>query len=352
MFTQELLAGLVAFLATGAFIHVFSPLSRRIGLVDTPRGHKAHQGSVPLVGGVAMFCGTLFAVLAPAIPLSELKPLFAGSALLVIVGVLDDFHELGPHTRFAAQIAAALLMTLLGNVTLIDLGALVGPDVATLGVWSIPFTVFSAVGVVNAFNMQDGMDGLAGGLALIAFTVLGISAWQAGLAGSAVLLLTLSSAVAAFLLFNLRTPGRRQALVFMGNAGSLFLGFALAWFSIGLTQGDRAPLDPATALWIAAIPLMDTVGIMVRRLLHGRSPLLPDREHLHHLLYRLGFSVNEAVIAVLSASALLSAIGIAAQGVGIPERYRFGAFLGLFAIYLLVVELQWLRLNQRPAPAH
>jgi UDP-GlcNAc:undecaprenyl-phosphate/decaprenyl-phosphate GlcNAc-1-phosphate transferase len=348
---QEIFACSIAFLATGAVIHALSPLSRRIGLVDSPRGHKAHQGIVPLVGGIAMFCGLLFAILALQVPLSDFKPLFAAAALLVIVGVLDDFHELGPHTRFTAQIGAALLMTLWGNVQLQDLGALVGPEVVTLGAWSIPFTVFSAVGVVNAFNMQDGMDGLAGGLALIAFSVLGVAAWNAGISTSAVFLLTICSAVSAFLLFNMRIGGRQQAVVFMGNAGSLFLGFVLAWFLIGLSQGDDAPLDPATALWILAIPLMDTVGIMVRRILHGRSPLLPDREHLHHLLCQLGFSVNRTVMSVLAASVILSAIGLAAQILGVPERYRFAAFLAIFAVYLSVVELQWLRLNRQSAHA-
>ncbi len=343
---QGIAPWIVAFLATGSLIHVLAPLSRRIGLVDSPRGHKAHRGQVPLVGGVAMFCGFLFAILVPSVPLNELRPLFAGAALLVIVGVMDDFHELNPHSRFVAQIAAALLMSLWGGVALRDLGCLVGPEPAILGAWSIPFTLLSAVGVINAFNMQDGMDGLAGGLALIAFTLLGLAAWHAGLAVSALALVTLGGALLAFLLFNLRFNGRKQAIVFMGNAGSLFLGFVLAWFLVSLSQGDSAPLDPVTALWVVALPLMDTVGIMLRRTLHGRSPLLPDREHLHHLLCRLGLGVNRSLALVLGTSAALAAIGIAAQALEVAERYRFAAFLGLFALYFVAIELSWLRLNR------
>jgi UDP-GlcNAc:undecaprenyl-phosphate/decaprenyl-phosphate GlcNAc-1-phosphate transferase len=343
---QGIAAYLIAFLATGTLIHVLVPLSSRIGLVDRPRGHKAHQGRVPLVGGIAMFCGFLFAILAPATSLNELRPLFAGSALLVIVGVLDDFHELNPHSRFVAQIAAALLMSLWGGVALTDLGSLLGTEPLLLGPLSVPFTLFCTVGVINAFNMQDGMDGLAGGLALIAFSLLGLVSWQAGLTVSALALLTLSAAVAAFLLFNMRLGGRRQAIVFMGNSGSLFLGFALAWFLVRLSQGDTAPIDPVTALWIVALPLMDTVGIMLRRGLRGRSPLLPDREHLHHLLCRLGLGVNQALALALAVSAALAALGMTAQALEIAELYRFAAFLGLFAVYYTLVELLWMRLNR------
>jgi len=337
----------IAFLSTAALIHLLSPVARHIGLIDVPRGHKTHQGEVPLVGGIAMFCGFLFAILAVPVSLAELRPLFAGAALLVIVGVLDDFHELHPHSRFVAQIAAAALMTLWGGVTLQDLGHLLRPEPALLGPWAVAFTVFSVVGVINAFNMLDGMDGLAGGYALLAFTLLAAAALAAGVTVSAVALLTLGATVAAFLLANLRLWFRPRALVFMGNSGSLFLGLALAWFVVRLSQGEGRAIDPVTALWILAIPLMDTVGIMLRRTLHRRSPLLPDREHLHHLLRALGLSVNGALTVILGTGLVLAAAGFCAHWLGVPERYQFAAFLTLFSVYLVAMEVTWRRLNGR-----
>ncbi|HYN78021.1 MAG TPA: MraY family glycosyltransferase [Lamprocystis sp. (in: g-proteobacteria)] len=345
-----MIAYLTAFLATAALVYLLSPVARHIGLIDIPCGHKVHEGEVPLVGGIAMFCGFLFAILALPISLNELRPLFAGSALLVIIGVLDDFHELGPHTRFVAQISAASLMTLWGGNTLQDLGGLFGPEPTPLGDWAIPFTIFAVVGVINALNMLDGMDGLGGGYALMAFALLAITTLANGAAVSAMVLFTLSAAVGAFLLFNLRLGSRVQALVFMGNSGSLFLGFVLAWFVVGLSQGQQPAIDPVTALWILSIPLLDTVGIMLRRALHRRSPILPDREHLHHLLRALGLSVKRTVTVIIGSGALLAAGGLAAEWAGVPEQVRFGTFLSLFVAYLVAIEITWKQLNGRATP--
>ena len=339
----------IAFLATAALIHLLTPVAPRIGLVDQPRGHKTHSGSVPLVGGIAMFCGFLFAVLAAPVPLSGMRPLFAGLALLVIVGVLDDFHELAPHSRFAAQIGAALLMTLWGGVCLHDLGKLLGPETLLLGDWALPFTVFAVVGVINALNMLDGIDGLAGGYALLAFLLLGTSAAAAGQTPSAAALFTMAAATTAFLTANLRLPGRRRALVFMGNSGSLLLGFALAWFVVQLSQGESRAIAPVTALWVLAVPLMDTVGILLRRLLHRRSPLKPDREHLHHLLGALGLGVNATLGVILGSGLVLAALGYAAAGLRVAEQVQFAVFLALFACYLVALEVTWQRLaSQTP----
>lgn len=350
--TNGIAALLTAIIATAVLIHLLSPLARRIGLVDAPRGHKTHEGEVPLVGGLAMFCGFLFAVLIPQIPLTELRPLFAGSALLVIVGVLDDFHELAPNSRFVAQIGAGLLMVLWGGIALEDLGQLIGPEITTLGTWGIPFTIFSVVGVVNALNMLDGMDGLAGGLSLIVFSLLALTAFQSGDTANAIVLFLLAAVVFAFLLFNLRLPRRTKALVFMGDAGSMFLGFAMAWFLIDLSQPqvrtEVAVITPVTALWILALPLMDTVRIMLRRILGGRSPLVADREHLHHLLGRLGLGVTGCVTLILTLTALLAVTGLWAQSRGIPEHQMFAAFLALFAIYFAGMESVWRRLNRLP----
>ena len=330
-----------------ALVVVLSPLARRIGLVDAPRGHRQHQGEVPLVGGIAMFSGFLFAVLAMPMSLSAFRPLFAGAAVVLVVGLLDDFHELRPNTRFAAQIGAGLLMILWGHQTIPDLGPLVGDWAVQTGSWAIPFTLFSVVGVMNALNMQDGIDGLAGGQAALAFLVLAALAFGGGAAIHGSLLLTLASVTLGFLAYNIRLPGRARALVFMGDAGSLFLGFAVAWFVVDLSQVPDRALAPVTALWVLAIPLMDTVCIMLRRVARGRSPFLADREHLHHLLQALGLGVSGAVGLTLALSAVLVGIGYLAHRNGVPDRYMFGAFLGIFATYAVTMELTWGRINAR-----
>jgi UDP-GlcNAc:undecaprenyl-phosphate GlcNAc-1-phosphate transferase len=342
---QGLPAYLTAFIATLILIQMLARVAPQIGLVDLPGGHKRHEGQVPLIGGIAMFCGFLFGVLAIQEPLHAFRPLFAGAALLVIVGVLDDFRELGPRSRFLAQIGAGLAMTLWGGRILENLGPLLGNDDAILGGWAIPFTIFGVAGVINAVNMLDGVDGLAGGLAALAFLVLGAAAYHADVLSHANTLFVAASAAVAFLLFNMRRPGRRRATVFMGDAGSMFLGFVLAWFLVDLSQAPERVIAPVTALWILAVPLMDTVCIMFRRLLRGRSPFLPDREHLHHLLQRLGLSVGQSVWGIIVLSGVSAGFGLWVQSRGLPDRYQFASFLSIFGVYFLVMSLAWWRLG-------
>jgi len=339
------LACLTGLLVTIILVYILSPLARRIGLVDTPRAHKAHEGQVPLVGGLAMFCGFLLAVLVLPASLAAFRPLFAGLALLVIVGLLDDFRELGPNSRFVAQIGAGLIMVFWGGLSITTLGPLIGDWELQPGLVTVPFTVFAVVGVINAMNMQDGIDGLAGAQALIAFSTLAWTAFSGGATAHGVVLLVLASVTIGFLAFNLRLPGRPRAMVFMGDAGSMFLGFALAWFVVDLSQPPDRTLAPVTALWILAVPLMDTVCILLRRMARGRSPFLADREHLHHLLQAAGFSVAGSVILVMIIAACLAVGGLAAQYLGVPDRYMFVGFLILFALYATIMDLSWRRLG-------
>jgi len=160
---------------------------------------------------------------------------------------------------------AGLLMALGGGTVLADFGYLIMPDgVLSLGLLSVPITVFSTVGVINVVNMIDGLDGLAASLVLIASIALGIIiAWSGGNAWGIALLGLLSAAILAFLGFNRRLG--RQALVFMGDAGSLFLGFTLVWFLVDFSQGEQWSMALVTVLWLFAVPLIDTVSIMGRR---------------------------------------------------------------------------------------
>lgn len=343
-----------AVLATLILVQWITPLAPRIGLVDHPGGHRRHAAPVPLVGGIAMFCGFLFAVLLLNHPLNSYRPLFAGAALLVIVGLLDDFHELRPRDRFIAQGLAALLMGLWGGVVLHDLGALTGAGALKLGAWALPLTLFATVGVINAFNLCDGADGLAGGFALIALVLLALAAAAADHLDLPILLL-LAAVTGTFLVFNLRYPGQPRARIFMGDAGSLFLGFTLAWFLIGLSQGGpggQRVIAPVSALWLIALPLCDTVCMMLRRALRGRSPFLADRGHLHHLLPALGLSTARAVALLLVLAALLGAFGLLAPHLGVSEKALFLGFVALFVVHCILMELGWRAVAGAPGQGH
>ncbi|QBQ55959.1 MraY family glycosyltransferase [Nitrosococcus wardiae] len=331
----------LGFGVTALLIWVSTPLAFRIGLVDRPGGRKNHRVETPLVGGAAMFCGFLFAVLSINDSLSHLRPFFAGSALLVIIGILDDFRELPVWVRFLSQVIAALLMTVGGGVVVENLGFLFDAQEVHLGAWAVPFTVFGVVGVINAFNMSDGMDGLSGMYALTTLLFLAWAAANGGMGGDQRILLVLVSVVAGFLAFNYRFPGRHRALAFMGDAGSMFLGYALVWFLVSLSQKPAAPISPVTALWLVALPLLDTASITLRRILKGRSPFAPDREHFHHIFLVAGWSVPLAVNMMVTMAFTLAGLGFLGHYTGVSQWLMFYAFLGVFLVYFWGVRRAW-----------
>jgi UDP-GlcNAc:undecaprenyl-phosphate/decaprenyl-phosphate GlcNAc-1-phosphate transferase len=309
-------------------------------LVDRPGGRKAHARPTPLVGGVAMFTAFVVSTLTLGIHWPGYRHLIAGSLLLVVVGALDDARGLSPRLRFAAQIVASLLMAVGAGVVLDDFGQLLLPtQVFSLWVFAVPITLFSTVGVINAVNMTDGLDGLAASLILISIFGLGIIAWSRGeiqLIGGLILL---AGAILAFLLSNLRpnVPG----LVFMGDAGSLFLGFVLAWFLIEVSQGEHRLLPPVTALWLFALPLVDTISMMLRRILMGRSPFLADREHFHHVLLAAGFSPKQTLVLMVLLALAGVGVGLTGYFLGIEQRLMFLGFLSLFALHFWTIMRAW-----------
>ena len=331
---RYLLACVLGVGVTCVLLWALRPLATRIGLVDTASKQKLHKGNVVLIGGIAIFAALTVSTLARDISLPAFRSFLAVAALLVVVGFLDDLWQLPPQIRFAVQGTAALIMAVGGGVVVENLGAITGNGTVTLGPWAIPFTIFATVGVINALNMSDGIDGLAGGFSFIAFVLLGYVAMANGRVADASILGLLACSVGAFLLFNIRFPWRRRAVVFLGDAGSTFLGFALAWFAISLSQGEHRAMAPVTALWILALPLIDTVSILLRRVLSGRSPFSGDRDHLHHLLLMAGCGVNITNTVLLSGALILGALALFAHYYGMPEHLLFYSFLGLSLLQL------------------
>jgi UDP-GlcNAc:undecaprenyl-phosphate GlcNAc-1-phosphate transferase len=323
------------------FLWVIKPLACRVGLVDHPGGRKFHRHATPLIGGIAIFCAFFLILLTLNVSLGQWRSFFLASAVVFIIGMLDDFQETPTWVRFAAQIGASLLIVLWGGVNLESLGGLFSNQEVLLGAFVIPFSIFSSVGVINATNMLDGLDGLAGGLLLIFFgALLGLS-WHAGLVPDTKVLLLLCGSLAGFLLFNFRFTGERTASVFLGDAGSLFLGLAVTWFLIRFTQEPLNVLRPITAIWLFALPIMDTVAIMTRRMMLGRSPFSPDREHFHHILRVAGYSARATVFIILGISLLTTAIGLLGEWAGVPEFVMFYGFLLLFVIYFRGMQHAW-----------
>ena len=322
--------------------------AQQLGWVDRPSDRKHHRHAAPLTGGITMciaFC--LSWLLLPGKP-HAYTMLLTGMVLLTLIGVYDDLHSSRPVTRLLFQVGVVVLMAFQGEIILRDLGNLFGLGIVELGWTAILFTIFSIVGVINAFNMIDGLDGLAGGLALIA------AGWLIALNLAAPvpdphashILLTLMMVIAGFLCFNLRHPWRTYACVFMGDAGSTMIGFALGWFMVDLSQNSEnraAIMSPMTAIWILALPLLDTITIMVRRIRTGQSPFAADRQHLHHLLLRYGLPDGQVTLILLFIAALTGAVGVIAYWLDVPDYFQFYAFLAVSLLYYYKTYRLWAR---------
>jgi UDP-GlcNAc:undecaprenyl-phosphate GlcNAc-1-phosphate transferase len=345
-FVQALLACLL----TALLIVWLRRPAQRFGLLDHAGGRKRHGAPIPLTGGIAMSAGFAVTLLVSAPVLSQYAILLVAMALLVAIGLLDDLGEVSPRGKLGVELIAALFMTSWAGLYLIDLGDLFTRGPFELRNWGIPLTVFATVAVINGFNMLDGLDGLAGGLA---FGVLGFFALFAALLGEVnafKLLVVLLGAVAGFLLFNLPHPLRGARRTFMGDTGSLILGFVVAWFSVELTQRAGAHVPPVVMLWVVGLVLLDLLTVTLRRVIRRRDPALPDRGHIHHLLLRRGLDAPHALAWLLGSNLALGLLGTILWLAGVPDYVSFGGFLIVAALYLSLVLFPsrlWRRIPRR-----
>lgn len=326
------------FLLTVLITQCLRPIAARVGLLDFPGGRKTHVTATPMVGGIAIF-GALVIVssLSPG-TLEAFAAFLSMSAIILFMGVIDDAKELKPSLRMLGHSLVAIAMAIVADVQLHSLGELLYWGDIKLGILTIPVTVFATVGVINAINMADGIDGLSGGLTVVSMGFIAYMASSKGFTGTSEFLLLLICAIMAFLTLNFRRPFNRRALVYLGDAGSTMLGFMLAWLLIDSTQGQEPLFAPVYALWFMAVPLFDTVHLLIKRPLSGRSPFSPGTDHLHHALLARGYSSEMVVLLLLSASVLLGFIGIAGIYFGASESFMFHLFLGLFLVYFLLAD--------------
>ncbi len=299
-------------LLTALILWVLHPIALRHGLVDLPGGRKDHSHPTPITGGLAI----AIAIFVTAFAVNEFSQTFAafvaGALLLVVIGMVDDARDLRWPWRILAQVVAALVMIYWGGVRVDYVGPIFTDTPISLGPWAVPFTVVATVGLVNAVNMSDGTDGLAGSLCFVGLLMLGAAALYAGNESLFAKLLPILAAIGVFLTSNLRFASQRRAKVFLGNGGSAFLGFTIAWVAFRLTQSSAHPVSPVLAPWLLAPPLIDCLVLIVRRIKMGRSPFHADRDHIHHLLLDAGFTPTQVAMGL---SLLSLTLGVLAASV-------------------------------------
>lgn len=323
--------------------------AERWKLIDIPGGRKRHTMPVAVTGGIAITVATLIALAASFSAFGQYAAFFWGIVILALTGLLDDLGEIPAGAKMLAQVFAAVLMTSWGANFLINLGDLFATQPINTRLWAIPLTVFATVAVINAINMFDGLDGLAGGLAFAMFVFFAAFAVVVGDLNAAKITVVLAGAVAGFLFFNLPWRLRGRHRTFMGDSGSMVLGFTIAWFSVSLTQRDDAWVPPPVMLWVLGVLLMDVFTVTVRRLARRRSPIAPDRGHIHHMLIRRGFSPRRTVAILVGANILLGTVGTAQWLADVPDWWIFWSFLAVCAIYfaLFFMPFRLYRLRAR-----
>ncbi len=337
---EYLMPFITVFLVTCIVIKILNPIAQRVGLVDLPNERKMHVGAIPLIGGISIYISVLL-VSGFVFEHSQLFNLFLISAALILfIGVLDDKYDLSVRIRIVAQVIIASILIFGAGSYLTSLGNILYFFELKLGYVGVFVTVLAVIGAINAFNMVDGIDGLAGMLSLVTFSSLGLLFYLAGNEWFIVPILFIA-AIMGYLLFNLRWPFASLQKIFMGDAGSMLIGLTVVWLLVLGVEADTHVFAPVTALYLIGIPLMDMTAIMYRRINKGMSPFKPDRDHLHHIFERAGFSRKQTLIRITLASAILASVGICGELFLVPEWIMFVIFLVIFAFYNWALAHVW-----------
>lgn len=325
---------LIAFLIVIALIKLFKPISQRVGLVDTPDDRKQHAEPVPLIGGLAIFLTLVIVCQLFSVRGGVLNAYFCAAGLITLVGILDDRFDLSVRTRVIASFVASAIMVFWGRIYFENLGNLLGfGELVLPTLLAVPFTLVATFGVINAFNMMDGIDGLSSGVSAIALVAQMIMLDDSTPFDAIAIILV--AAISGFTLFNLQLFPRFSK-VFMGDAGSMLLGFTLISI-ICTTDQYSEDFHAVTGLYLLALPLMDMVATVIRRVRRRNNPFKGDRSHGHHRLQHRGFSHRQALGIMLTIALIFSVIGVVLHKIHAPQWLQFGLFLILFVLYYVGV---------------
>ena len=330
-----LIISIMASLAINSILRNFAK-EKKI-LVDIPdRSRKFHKRATPLTGGIGILLGVIIST-EIYLDMNNLKgympefsqQLYVASIPLLLLFLIDDFKNLRPLYRLIIQIILSLYVIFSTDVYLSNLGNLFGFGEIHLGALAIPFTIFCVVGIMNAFNMIDGINGLCAGSAIIALLFIG---FFSGLMYDSVLIIIIGSMI-GFLIFNLRFFGKKRG-VFLGDSGSNLIGFWVAWCAIYSSQNTLYQVEAITMIWFVSIPLLDCIGLIFSRLVRGIGIASPGRDHIHHKLMNK-FSSEGTLGIILLASLTTGMLGIILENNFEPwlSTYVFLIFASIYYIY-------------------
>lgn len=315
-----ILSFVTAFALTYVAIPAIINIAEKKHLFDEPDERKSHATSVPTLGGIAIFAGVIFSIIlwTPFDVFGDLQYILCAFIIIFLIGAKDDIDPISPYKKLAGQILASFLLVFKANIKLTSLYGI-------LGVYAIPeipsilLSMFTILVIINAFNLIDGINGLSGSVATLIFATLGTWFLVIDRIELAILAFASAGSVIAFLRYNV-TPAK----IFMGDTGALLLGLVCSILAIKFIELHRGlngspyafKAAPAVAIGILILPLFDTLRVFVVRILRGKSPLYPDRSHIHHLLIDSGLTHMQATGMLILVNLLFIFIAVRFQGIG------------------------------------
>lgn len=334
----------LSYLAIPSIINV----SRKKKLFDEPNDRTSHHEGIPTLGGLAIFGGMLFSIIlwTPFKYFGDLQYILCAFIVLFLIGAKDDIDPVSPFKKFLAQLFAAGILVFKANMRITTLYSIFG--VGELPYWlSITLSVFVIIALINAFNLIDGINGLAASISLLSSLLFGYWFFVIGRIELAIVAFSLIGSVLAFLKFNVS-----PAKIFMGDTGSLLVGTVAAILSIQFIEQNKMLVEspkyiasaPALAIAVLIIPIFDTARVMIIRVLKGSSPFQPDKRHIHHLLLELGLSHMQATFVLLMVNILFVVLTYIFHGWG--NVNLFLAMVGLALILSGILQLSVQRINK------
>ena len=322
---------IAAFAVAAVLSYFFTPpvknFAHKVGAIDVPKdARRMHKKPIPRLGGLAIYGGFLCSILIFGQLDETMLCVLLGAAIIVALGIFDDVLALGAKLKFVVQIVAAAIPVCIGNLQIglfTNLNPLSDTPFVHLGILAVPVTIIWIVGITNAVNLIDGLDGLAVGVSSIAAITMLAVALLTGNMPIAITMAALAGACIGFMPYNLN-----PAKIFMGDTGSTFLGYMLATVSIMGLFKFYAVISFAVPFLILGLPIFDTANAIIRRVAAGRSPMSPDRGHVHHKLIDMGFNQKQAVAILYAISATLGLTAVVLTSSGEVK-----------AIVLLLAEL-------------
>jgi len=328
---------LIAFGISFVTVPVIIQFASSSGAIALPGKRHIHTRPTPKLGGIAIAAGVLL-VSALIFPVNRVTGSYlASSSVILLLGIIDDFRGTGWGLKLTFSVIATSMVIAGTGIWIRTLGNLFGFGEVQLGYWGIPFTYFAVFGVMNAINLIDGLNGLACGVSSIAFLSFAVFASISG--NETVFFLSLACLGATLGLFRYNYP---KAKIFMGDSGSLFLGFSLAVQAVLLTQGDHVGVRPMVPVIILGLPIFDTIRVLTLRVLNRKPPFNADKTHLHHLMMRSGIHPNHVVKVIWLFSGLMSVLAFVLYRIDgwvmLLVYCIFAAFLGIYVENLSIIK--------------